>query len=614
MEITSLKNRQPGLSSASLPVFEANQILSSKHLNDLRDFLDQQDRLTRVRLIGQGIVKGFEANLINRAGTGSCVQVGAGLAVTSEGHLIESEQRVLTHYRKYNDPTDYDLFYDTIGLQKSQVNLWELIEEDYIDEDEAHLYTPVEGNTSILFDKTLLIFLEIFDEDQKSCFTFSCDGKGLKRVFNIRLLLIENNVMDKWLQNQFNVENSVQLEGFVNNHLRISEAKLKRIKLYSAKKPININNYQKLALLYKNTIEEFVSDYDEVVAKLNDTLLLRFPNLNKISKVSSFFQNLLTTNYLNVQYIYSLCSDLNSTLNRIIYLVKIFLKDFTLAEEVFPNHIMLGNLITENVNTCENNVYRNYFKYTSANLYGQDLLDEISFYIEKIRLMQANFELNLNTANKIKITPALEGHYNEESITVPFYYQPVVEQEMLYKYWNYELYKTCCFDRVLSYWAEDYASLQFIKNPLEYSINKFGFLRIEGHIGKNLDSVEEFIEDLRIDNNLPFKFISLSLKPEVNLADMNDDFNFDFFTRKKNVNKKSFSNFLKKHTGLEHKGGVSKGGTFILVYEENVNDKELTATVVADFSLPYMVDLTEPVIKKEGDYSNDYNNDFSLNE
>ena len=44
----------------SYPVFESGQVLTSKHLNDLVEFLEQPDRLTRNKLIGIGIVCGLE--------------------------------------------------------------------------------------------------------------------------------------------------------------------------------------------------------------------------------------------------------------------------------------------------------------------------------------------------------------------------------------------------------------------------------------------------------------------------------------------------------------------------------------------------------------------------
>lgn len=42
------------------------------------------------------------------------------------------------------------------------------------------------------------------------------------------------------------------------------------------------------------------------------------------------------------------------------------------------------------------------------------------------------------------------------------------------------------------------------------------------------------------------------------------------------------SGFIQEHPGIEHLGGVGRGGTFVLVYDDNAN-------VVADFGLPYYV-------------------------
>jgi len=46
-----------------------NQVLTSGHLNDVFDFLDEQTRLTRSNLIGIGIVCGLEIKLDASAAT-----------------------------------------------------------------------------------------------------------------------------------------------------------------------------------------------------------------------------------------------------------------------------------------------------------------------------------------------------------------------------------------------------------------------------------------------------------------------------------------------------------------------------------------------------------------
>src|SRR5882672_2586161 len=107
------------------PLFEANQVLSSGHLNDVFDYLDQQTRITRANLIGIGIVCGLEIKLIS--GTGIGIQLTKGCGVTSEGYLIiEPEDVSLVAYRAdYVMPVDLDYppFKDA---SRMQYPLWEL--------------------------------------------------------------------------------------------------------------------------------------------------------------------------------------------------------------------------------------------------------------------------------------------------------------------------------------------------------------------------------------------------------------------------------------------------------------------------------------------------------
>ena len=54
------------ITEATYPVFEANQVLTNAHLNDLFEYLDEQTRLTRANLIGIGIVCGLEMTFDGR--------------------------------------------------------------------------------------------------------------------------------------------------------------------------------------------------------------------------------------------------------------------------------------------------------------------------------------------------------------------------------------------------------------------------------------------------------------------------------------------------------------------------------------------------------------------
>ncbi|MFI5171332.1 MAG: hypothetical protein ACHQFW_03025, partial [Chitinophagales bacterium] len=75
------------------PVFVADQVLTPGHLNEITTYLDDQDRLTRNKLIGIGIACGLELNC-----SGSAISISKGVGVTSKGYLINYEGINATHF------------------------------------------------------------------------------------------------------------------------------------------------------------------------------------------------------------------------------------------------------------------------------------------------------------------------------------------------------------------------------------------------------------------------------------------------------------------------------------------------------------------------------------
>ena len=87
------------------PDFVPNQVLTNRQLNQLREYLDKQNRLGRVRLTGTGIVCGLNIALDQQFN----VSISDGFGVSSDGYFLEpdsdrQETSLFTHYRKYTDP------------------------------------------------------------------------------------------------------------------------------------------------------------------------------------------------------------------------------------------------------------------------------------------------------------------------------------------------------------------------------------------------------------------------------------------------------------------------------------------------------------------------------
>ena len=161
------------------PVFQANQILTSEDLNELRIYLDSQDRLTRTQLIGIGILCGMELKVLyenNNTSLPEGIKLTKGIGVTSEGYLINIPERLLTHYRGYNDPAEYDLFWFKSGKDDSQYPLLELLHDPCDSNDPNLASSPIKNNPSILTDKCLLVYLEIMHNEQTLCYSDTCDS------------------------------------------------------------------------------------------------------------------------------------------------------------------------------------------------------------------------------------------------------------------------------------------------------------------------------------------------------------------------------------------------------------------------------------------------------
>ena len=163
------------------PKFVPDQLLTSLHLNQVFNYLDEQERLTRRCLIGIGISCGL---LPKPNATGTEITITHGCGVTSEGYLITWEQRTFNEFVAFDPVKEryYDRFVDTAAKQK-RFDLWELVEAGTLEASQ-----PL--SSSFLADKVVLLFVEFLEENNKNCDPNSCDDKGVKVTVTFRPLLV----------------------------------------------------------------------------------------------------------------------------------------------------------------------------------------------------------------------------------------------------------------------------------------------------------------------------------------------------------------------------------------------------------------------------------------
>ena len=183
-----------GIAINNYPVFEGSQVLTSEQLNDLFSYLDQQNRFTRSKLIGIGIVCGLQITT-----TSNSVVLSKGLGITSDGFLIKMPDCTMKYRRSYKLPAG--VFYEPFGgfdkngvySQDPKIELHELLAQEPSDD----AYKEIDS--AFFSDKYLLIYLECFDRDPRSCLGKNCEDLGKERIFTIRKLAVDQKGLVRML-------------------------------------------------------------------------------------------------------------------------------------------------------------------------------------------------------------------------------------------------------------------------------------------------------------------------------------------------------------------------------------------------------------------------------
>uniref|UniRef100_UPI003FA58541 PKD domain-containing protein n=1 Tax=Chryseobacterium sp. VD8 TaxID=3081254 RepID=UPI003FA58541 len=174
-------------------------------------------------------------------------------------------------------------------------------------------------------------------------------------------------------------------------------------------------------------------------------------------------------------------------------------------------------------------------------------------------------DIPIEAESAIKITPSQKSDLLGNR-AIPFYYR--ITDEFL-KVWDFNKIRTPSFRNNTGYNAGVFSQEAYVKKPLDFNMDRTPFYNIEGHQGMHYQDAFDEIKKIRDKQQLGFDIMLLSFKE---------------LLKNKDLSKAYFNEYIDKYSGLEHKRGVAKGGTFIMVYDHIGRDE----VIVADFSLPYI--------------------------
>jgi hypothetical protein len=495
------------------PKFVADQLLTSDNLNQLFGYLDEQNRITRTNLIGIGIVCGLQLQ-VNNAKTSVTITKGCG--VTSEGYLISVNTQTYTQYKPYkvDTPKVYSKFYKTDSNGNTvPMQVWEL-KQAAVEPD----LQPI--SETFLTDKVVLLFVELKEEDNKNCDPNSCDDKGI-------------NVTVSFLPMVVTKDDAALLIGAtggsfgINTYTSLPELRMKRWDVPNTN-PVDTRDIFEayLKLLDKNFM-------DDVEAKLKNiytvfgTIVASDYTTNPFTGLSAKFEFLYNgtaslNQLLHVQYFYDLFSDLLLAYQEFRTTGTHILSTCCPDSDLFPRHLLLGEALPSV--TTGVLPYRHYFIYSPL-FDQQNRVAELKLLFHRLVLLVSQFYLPTVDGNNFKedpflrITPSKLWDVPLSQKAIPYYYHVNSGTQPLYLNWNYRRTLLNDASRTLSYHSKLYnASDEFVREPLNYDLEPYNFLRIEGVLGKSYTHVLNQVKKQISQNRLPVDIIALSTDSGVKLS------------------------------------------------------------------------------------------------
>jgi hypothetical protein len=481
------------------PEFVPDQVLTSEHLNNLFEYLDEQERMTRASLLGIGIVCGLELKT-----TGTGITITKGVGVTSAGYLIRQETDLTyTAFKPYDaiQETYYEKFVQVeMEPKRQKFDLYELKENT--SETGSSGLAAIPGG---LNQYAVLLFVELLHNQSKNCDPNSCDDKGINITISIRPMLVAKNLPPPFTDTLKGVTGNPTT---LNTNLRLPEIKLPRYNVPAT----GLVSSENVLNVYPGILSD--AFLDAVQAALSNAYNTFLPLLGggtdpfgNLKTKFSFLRNITTKGQLiHLQYYYDIISDLIQTYDELRTAGNGILSMCCPDKNLFPRHLLLGEAVAT---PALFSAQRHYFIYSPL-FERKSLVHHIRFLIKRLeaqkdRLAIPPFVSATPAPLGIKVTPSFLGGIPLSEKTIPYYYTPTA----MYPLWNFQKTVRNEAAQNLSYHGETYGTTEWVKTPLRYDLEPYNFFRIEGHVGRRFSDVLTELNTIKAANRLPFDVVAL---------------------------------------------------------------------------------------------------------
>ncbi|MGG7437206.1 PKD domain-containing protein [Chryseobacterium arthrosphaerae] len=578
-----MKNQLSNISVQYRKFSKGQYIEDPDQFNEFLNFFEDQDRLSRVLLQGVGIACGLKPKLIYKNRLLSSIELSQGAALTTDGDLltlnktnkvsedlyvsdlktVNLEYKSFTHFKAYDN---FKIRYPSFYEGEEQIELWELATAQEAQTD----FQPV-ANLSNLNDKYLLLYLEDYEKDVKPCRGVDCDNHGVLQIRNLKVLVTTAQGIVHILGDDRLVTDPITGITKPGRKDRIQPHPLFTEDILGPVEPQRVilsRFISESGVENRYTAADLKKLYSDALAKdgFGQAVFEKIQTISQIMGFSVVYPYQIFKEKVEkclaldagFQYAYDVTKDLMATYSEIIKLLpKAFTKNFPNFAS-FPKHIMLGKLISD----TQLDSTRHQF-YNSPVLDDEKATQRLKELVNRFNQQVFNFNY-LGNKKTIKITSSQKLNPLSNK-AIPFYYDVT---EGFLKSWNFDNTSNRSFADNVRYDLTFLIPGSGSQDPVDFSIDKSSFYNIEGHQGMDFQKAFEQIKQIRDKEQLGFDIVALSLEELVGNKDLSIAY---------------FNDYVDKHPGLEHRHGVEKGGSFLIVYDSIRNPK-----VIADFSLPYI--------------------------
>jgi hypothetical protein len=471
-------------------IFEKDQVLTHDQLNSIADYLDDQTRLSRIQLLGIGIAYGLRVTK-----QGNTINLSKGVGVTTDGDLLYfNKDTVFDKFKIYDlSYPAYAPFYKN-GDVKGQMNtVYELVRQSDTNPQSTSL-SQFNTPTRDLSNMVAVLLMESYVKDDDLCSGTDCDNLGKDCINTPKLLLVATEDIGLLKEKAM----ATPQQAF---------SQLNEVVADRALIPSSTDSFDQLAQSYGTVCNkihnklfvELPKVYASCSTFLND-IFSAAPTWN--DKLNAIKANISGANNSGIQYYYDFLKDVVETYNHFRDLLFGDTTGCCPDTESFPKHLLLGNLIPG----TDLNENRTGFYPSSIVSRTAEQLNHAKFLAKKLDVLIQSFQIPTSGNLPVRITPSQLEEQPLEERAIPYYYA-ISRANPVHQHWNFRLHQRRMDAYNYSYHANlqsGYQAWGGAAAPFSSQIGRFSFFRIEGHLGKNVGSVKQELEQAIAANNLPF--------------------------------------------------------------------------------------------------------------